>query len=159
MADVKEYLTKEKFDQLTKELEYLRNTKRKEIAEELEYAKQLGDLSENAEYHQARESQAMLEERISKIDNLLKAAIILSDDSSKKRGDIVVVGSSVELRRDGNKDTINYTVVGSEEADMIARKISASSPIGAAMLGKKKGETVTVKTPVGDTNYTIIKIL
>ncbi len=159
MADVKEYLTKEKFDQLTQELDYLRNTKRKEIAEELEYAKQLGDLSENAEYHQARESQAMLEERISKIDNLLKAAIILSDDSSKKRGDIVVVGSSVELRRDGNKDTINYTVVGSEEADMATRKISASSPIGAAMLGKKKGETVTVKTPVGDANYTIIKIL
>lgn len=159
MADVKEYLTKEKFDQLTQELDYLRNTKRKEIAEELEYAKQLGDLSENAEYHQARESQAMLEERISKIDNLLKAAIILSDDSSKKRGDTVVVGSSVELRRDGNKDTINYTVVGSEEADMATRKISASSPIGAAMLGKKKGETVTVKTPVGDANYTIIKIL
>ncbi len=159
MAENKEYLTKEKFDQLVAELEFLRNTKRKEIAEELEYAKQLGDLSENAEYHQAREAQAMLEDRIGKLDNLLKGATILSAETTGKRGDAVAVGSKVELRREGKKETIDYTVVGSEEADMTARKISASSPLGAAMLGKKKGEAVSVKTPAGNVTYTIVKIL
>ena len=159
MPENKEYLTKEKFDQLVAELEFLRNTKRKEVAEELEYSKQLGDLSENAEYHQAREAQAMLEDRISKLDTLLKGATILSAETTKKRGDVVVVGSKVELQREGKKETVDYTVVGSEEADMATRKISASSPLGSAMLGKKKGETVSVKTPTGNVTYTVVKIL
>lgn len=159
MPENKEYLTKEKFDQLVAELEFLRNTKRKEVAEELEYSKQLGDLSENAEYHQAREAQAMLEDRISKLDTLLKGATILSAETTGKRVDTVAVGSKVELRREGKKESIDYTVVGSEEADMTARKISASSPLGSAMLGKKKGEAVSVKTPAGNVTYTIVKIL
>ncbi len=158
MAENKEYLTKEKFVQLTEELEHLRNTKRKEVAEELEYAKQLGDLSENAEYHQAREEQAMLEDRISKLDTLLKGATIVDADAAGKQSGVVTVGSKVELRREGKKENIDYTVVGSEEADMLARKISASSPLGAAVLGKKKGESISVKTPSGDVAYTIVKI-
>ncbi len=157
MPDTKEYLTQEKRDELVKELEHLRNTKRKEVAEELEYSKQLGDLSENAEYHQAREEQAMLEDRIGKLESLLKGAAIIGGDTNVRRG-IVSVGSTVELHREGKKDSVSYTIVGSEEANTAAGKISSSSPIGSAMLGKKKGDSVTVKTPGGDAVYSIVKI-
>jgi transcription elongation factor GreA len=158
MSDPKEYLTQEKFDELVKELDFLRNTKRKEVAEELEYAKQLGDLSENAEYHQAREEQAVLEDRISKLDGLLKAALIINNKANAKRGDTVVAGSVIELRHEGKKEVVTYTIVGSEEADMKAKKISSSSPLAAALLGKKKGDAVTIKTPSGSVEYSVIKV-
>lgn len=150
----KHYLTKDKYEELKKELEQLRTSGRKEVAEELEYAKQLGDLSENAEYHSARERQALLEDRIGRLDALLKDASIVNAHHSE----VVNVGSTVELQKEGKKETVTYTMVGSEEADMAHKKLSITSPIGTAMKGKKKGESFTVQTPVGPTKYKIVSI-
>jgi transcription elongation factor GreA len=154
MNHEKEYLTKDKYEELKKELEYLRMVRRKEVAEDLEYAKQLGDLSENAEYHQAREEQAVLEDRIGKLDTLLKSATIVDRHTT----DAVAIGSTVEIQKEGKKDTLKYTIVGSEEADMAKNKISAISPLGAAMMGKKKSELFSFKTPTGSASYKIISI-
>ncbi len=148
------YLTKEKFEALTIELEDLKTKKRKEIAENLEYSKALGDLSENAEYHEAREAQMNLEERISKLETLLKSATIMS----AQHGDSVSIGSTVTIKKkpDGVEQT--YNIVGSEEADMASGKISITAPLADAMIDKKKGEIFTVSTPKGKTQYEIINI-
>lgn len=154
-VDNKEYLTKEKFDELTKELEYLRTEKRKEIAESLEYAKSLGDLSENAEYQEARSNQANLEDRIAKLEIMLKSAVIVSHDA---HGEAVSIGSVVTLAKDKDKSEVTYTIVGSEEADVSSGKLSHHSPLGETLLGKKKGEKVSVKTPRGLSLYTVLKV-
>jgi transcription elongation factor GreA len=154
MNTEKHFLTKEKYDELTKELSELRTSGRKEVAEELEYAKQLGDLSENAEYHSARERQALLEDRIAKLDALLKGASIVDAHHSEA----VNVGSTVEIQKEGKKETATYTIVGTEEADLAQKKLSVTSPMGIAMKGKKKGESFTVETKVGASKYKIVKI-
>jgi transcription elongation factor GreA len=149
-----EYLTQEKYDELKKELDYLKTTRRKEIAESLEYARSLGDLSENAEYHEARELQASTEERIRRLENMLKTANIVST----KNNDAVGMGSTVTIRKDGEKEKHRYQIVGSEEADMKERKISHQSPLGEAMMGKKKNEEFTFETPNGKQTYKILEI-
>jgi transcription elongation factor GreA len=154
MNTEKHYLTKEKFEELTKELNTLRTTGRKEVAEELEYSKQLGDLSENAEYHQARERQALLEDRIARLDALLKAASIVDAHHSE----VVNVGSTVELQKEGKKEAVKYTIVGTEESDIAQGKLSITSPIGIAAKGKKKGDTITVETKTGTIKYKIVSI-
>ena len=116
-----EYLTKEKFDEFTKELAELKGTRRKEVAESLEYAKSLGDLSENAEYHEARDVQANVEDRIAKLEELLKTAEVVSSHATNA----VNIGSVVTVEKDGKKST--YTIVGSEEANIVANKISIRS--------------------------------
>jgi transcription elongation factor GreA len=150
----KEYLSQEKFEQLKKELENLKTNKRKEIADELEFAKALGDLSENAEYHEARESQAALEERISQLESILSNVEIVATHSSNQ----VEVGSVVHIQKFTEKTKNTYTIVGSEEADTAAGKISFKSPIGQALLGKKKGEEFKFRTPKGEVKYTVISI-
>ncbi len=154
MTKNKEYLSKEKFQELKIELENLKTKKRKEIAEELEFAKSLGDLSENAEYHEARESQAALEDRIANLESILANAEIVGAHHSNQ----VEVGSTVHVKKTGDKAEKTYIIVGSEEADMLAGKISFKSPLGQALLGKKKGEEFTFKTPVGEAKYTITSI-
>ncbi|MDP2705351.1 MAG: transcription elongation factor GreA [Patescibacteria group bacterium] len=154
MKEEKEYLTQEKYDEFKKELEYLKKTRRKEIAESLEYAKSLGDLSENAEYHEAREMQANTENRITRLESLIKTAHIVSG----AHGDVVSVGSVVTVSREGGKGELVYTIVGSEEADISAAKISMKSPFGKAIIGKKKGETFSFETPEGAVRYKILKI-
>ncbi len=154
MTTEQHYLTKDKYAELTKEFEQLRTTGRREVAEELEYAKQLGDLSENAEYHQARERQALLEDRIAKLESLLKSASIVD----ARHSDSVNVGSVVELQKEGKPGTIKYTIVGSEEADMLAGKLSVSSPLGTALRGKKKGESFALMTPGGKVVYKVVNI-
>ncbi|MES2470696.1 MAG: transcription elongation factor GreA [Patescibacteria group bacterium] len=149
-----QYLTKEKYKELQDELEQLRKVKRKEIAEHLEYAKKLGDLSENAEYHEAREEQAEVEDRINHLEYVLKTAQILND----RHGDIAGIGSTVKIQKEGDSDEKAYMIVGSEEADMMAGKISNLSPIGTALIGKKKGDKFQVKTPKGVASYTLISI-
>jgi transcription elongation factor GreA len=144
-----EYLTKEKFDEFVKELAELKNIKRKEVAESLEYAKSLGDLSENAEYHEARDVQANVEDRIMKLEHLLKHAKIVSVNNSGAAN----IGSVVSVEKDGQK--YEYTIVGSEEASVIDNKISIKSPFGQAILGKKKNDTFTFKAPSGELTYTI----
>lgn len=154
MTDKEQYLTQEKFDELQKELQELKTTKRKEVAESLEYAKSLGDLSENAEYHEARALQAELEDRINKIEAMIRSAKIVSDSHSEK----INIGSEVTLEKESNKEKIKYTIVGSEEADISKGKISSNSPLGAALMGKKKGEKATIQTPKGKTHYTIVSV-
>ncbi len=150
----KEYLSKEKFKLLTAELEDLKTVKRKKIAEELEFAKGLGDLSENAEYHEAREAQATLEDRILQLESILANAEIVA----KHHSDVVEVGSVVHVKKTGDKAERIYTIVGSEEADTATGKISFKSPIGQALLGKKKGEEFKFKTPAGEAKYTVVSI-
>ncbi|NQV93065.1 transcription elongation factor GreA [Candidatus Kaiserbacteria bacterium] len=151
MTDENNYLTQEKFEELTKELEHLKTTKRKEIAESLEYARSLGDLSENAEYQDAREMQAATEERVTQLEYILKDPQIVTH----KKSDVISLGSKVSIQKDGEKETHEYILVGSEEADIQKRKISYVSPLGNSMIGKKKGDSFTFETPNGKQNYTI----
>ena len=148
-----QYLTNEKFAELKKELEFLRTERRKEVAEHLEYSKKLGDLSENAEYHQAREEQAEVEERIRYVENLLKNATI----TSTVTGAIITVGSTVRLEKNGenNNKSHLFTIVGSEESDTAMGKISNISPLGSALIGHKEGDTVKVQTPKGEIVYRV----
>lgn len=148
----KEYLTQEKFDEFKKELEYLKSVKRKEVAEALEYAKSLGDLSENAEYHEARDAQAITEDRIAKLEGILKSAVIITEKSTGT----VNVGSQITVEKNGKK--VNYTIVGTEESDALAGKISIRSPFGQAVLGKKKGDSFTFEAPAGSVTYTLTDI-
>ncbi len=154
MAQEKQYLTSEKIAELTKELEHLRAVRRTEVAANLEYSKKLGDLSENAEYHQAREEQAEVEDRINYLDALLKQAVVIAGT----HGDTINIGSTVRLQIEGEKKTYIYTIVGSEEADMSQGKISNLSPIGSALLGKKEGDNVSVQTPKGTTIYQVVGV-
>lgn len=149
-----EYLTKEKFKELEKELENLRTIKRKEIAESLEYAKSLGDLSENQEYQEARNSQAILEDRINRLELVLKTAKIVSAQNT----DLVAVGSVMTVEKEGGKSRQSYTLVGSEEADAANGKISVRSPLGLAAMGKSKGELFSFESPNGKMSYKIIDI-
>lgn len=153
MDTQKEYLSREKFDELKTELDFLMNVKRKEIAEALEAAKSLGDLSENAEYHSARETQAGIEERIMVLEEILKSATIVG---GKHKTDAVGIGSTVTIKRGRNTKT--YTIVGSEEADVTAGKISNKSPLGEAMMGKKKGDKFSCTSPSGEDECSILEI-
>ncbi len=147
-----EYLTLEKKTLLEEELKMLQTVRRKEIADALEYAKSLGDLSENAEYHQAREDQANCEDRITHIEQILKNAVIMDTQV----GNLVHVGSTVTLMKKGSKEEVTYALVGSEEADAMSGKISNESPLGQAIIGKKKGDKVVVHAPKGEIEYTIV---
>jgi transcription elongation factor GreA len=150
-----EYLTKEKKAELENELKTLTTVRRKEIAEALEYAKSLGDLSENAEYHQAREDQGAAEERIAHLEQILKNAVVM--DSKHSTG-TVEVGTTVTVLKKGDKEERTFTLVGSEEADSLNGRISNESPLGGALLGKKAGDKVMVESPKGAFEYTIKKI-
>src|SRR3990167_7697982 len=154
MQQAGDYITKEKRHALEIELKELKGPKRKEILAAWEYAKSLGDLSENAEYHQTREDQGKLEERITKIEKILQSSQTVSHDG----GDVVEVGSKVIVQKEGSKDSKTFTIVGSEETDMASGKISNKSPFGEALFGKKKGGDVSFKTPNGVVNYKIIDV-
>lgn len=154
MKQAADYITEEKKSELELELENLKGPKRREIIEALEYAKSLGDLSENAEYHQTREDQGKLEERIAKIEQILKTSIVITPTG----GDIVEIGSKVVVQKEDTKEEKNYVIVGSEEADMAQGKISNRSPLGVALFNKKKGDTVSMETPGGKVSYKIIKV-
>lgn len=152
MSEEHEYLTQAKYDEFTKELNMLKTVRRKEVAENLEYAKALGDLSENAEYHEARDTQAAVEDRIAHLEMMLKTASIVSSHDTST----VTIGSIITIKKGSAERTL--TIVGSEEADMTAGKISVKSPLGAAALGKKKGESFSFKTPSGMMEYKVTDI-
>lgn len=155
MNDQQSYLTAEKFDELKKELDQLKTVRRKEIAESLEYARSLGDLSENAEYQEARDMQAAIEERITHLEKVIKEAKIVAHD---KKGDVVVLGSVVTIKKDKDKDNHTYTIVGSEEANIHERKLSYLSPLGEALMGRVKGDEFAFDTPAGKQKYKVIKV-
>jgi transcription elongation factor GreA len=156
MSADKQYLTSEKMQEFRKELEFLKTEKRKQVAENLEYTKKLGDLSENAEYHDARQVQAEVEDRISHLENLIKTAVIVDGSNSTVKEGMVSIGSTVKVQKTGEKEIREYKIVGSEEADMAHGKVSNLSPLGSALLGKKKGDKVDVNTPKGKIVYTLI---
>jgi len=149
-----DYITEEKKHALEAELKDLKGPKRKEILEALQYAKSLGDLSENAEYHKAREDQGNLEVRIAKIEQILQS----SETVKGGGGEVIEVGSKVVVQKKGGSEKKNYVIVGSEEADMANGKISNRSPFGEALFGKKKGDDVSFKTPSGVVSYTIVNV-
>ena len=150
------FVSQEKFDEMIKELEHLKTVRRTEIAKNLEYARSLGDLSENAEYQEARDLQAATEERIKKLEELVKYTKILTDGKKKKNE--VGFNSKVSIKKEGDSDVHEYTIVGNEEADMRVKKLSHVSPLGAALMGKKKGDMFTFETPSGKQTYTIEKV-
>jgi len=154
MNDGTNYLSKEKFDELTRELEHLKTVRRREIAEQLEYARSLGDLSENAEYEEARNLQAATEDRIRQIENELSHVRIIEHT----KGGVVSLGSVVVIQKQGDKDEHRYEIVGSAEANMQEHKISHLSPLGAALMEKKKGDVFTFDTPKGPQKYKIVSI-
>jgi transcription elongation factor GreA len=149
----KQYLSKERFDELTAELAELKTAKRIEIAQRLKTAKEYGDLSENSEYAEAREEQAAVETHIAELEDLLKNVEIVT---KTKGGDTVRVASTIVVKK-GDKE-MTYTIVGSYEADPLAGKISDESPLGEAFMGKKVGDKISVNTPAGTAIYEVMKI-
>lgn len=148
------YISEDKYAELEKELVELKGPKRKQVLESLAFAKSLGDLSENAEYHNARDEQGRLEDRIIKIEEILKSAKIVSHH----KGGIIEVGSTVVVKKGKEKETKTFVIVGSEESDMPKGKISNNSPLGEALMGKKKGDVTTFATPKGTIEYTIVSV-
>ena len=155
MSETQAFLTPEKFEELKKELEHLKTVRRKEIAESLEYARSLGDLSENAEYQEARDMQAAIEERIGYLEKTIKEAKIVANT---KKGDVVGLGSTVTIQKPKEKGGHAYMIVGSDEADIHQHKLSYLSPLGEALMGKSKGDTFTFTTPNGEQTYKVLKV-
>jgi transcription elongation factor GreA len=153
MANQPTYLTPEGAERLRAELRELTGPKREELAQRLRAAIQMGDLSENADYHKAKEDQAFLEGRIQELEAILRNATIIE----KKESDIVTVGSTVTVQEEGF-DPETYHVVGAKEADPRGGKISNESPIGSALLHHKVGDIVEAQTPGGTLRLKILKI-
>ena len=155
MADKKEvFLTAKGFTDIESELDELKRVKRPEIIKAIKEARALGDLSENADYHAAREEQAIIEGRIQELEYMVEHASIISEESS----DTVKIGSSVVIRYDDEDDLEEYKIVGSTESDPFENKISNESPIAKALLGKKKGSKVTVESPNGEYEIELVEI-
>jgi len=150
---MKNYITKEGKEKLQKELEYLKKTKRKEVANRIRQAAAMGDLSENFDYQNAKEEQGFMERRIAELETTLANTNMVQRPSESGA---VEIGSKVTLKTGKEKWTI--TITGPQEADPLQDKISASSPLGEALLGKKKGEQAVVQTPQGETAYKILVI-
>ena len=140
-------LTREGYEKLTAEIEFLQTEKRREIAERIRTAREFGDIAENAEYDDAKNEQAMLEHRIATLEErLVKAHVVAEDEIST---DVVSIGSTVRLKDIERNSTVEYHIVGSAEANPAEHRLSNESPVGRAILGHKKGETVEVQTPRG----------
>ncbi len=152
----KVFLTRQGYERLKKELENLKVHKRREIQEALEKARLLGDLSENAEYESAKQAQVINEKRIDELtDKLVRARIMDNENIST---DKAYIGAILKLEDAHNKEIITYQLVAEDEADFSQGKISISSPVGKALLGKQKGETVNINVPAGVLKYKILDI-
>lgn len=149
-------LTQEGYDKIVAEHEELVSVKRKEVSERLKEAISYGDLSENSEYDSAKNEQAELEERIIKLENMIRKAKIINEDEMNI--DSVSVGLRVKVQNVATKDEMEFTIVGSTEADPFEGKISNESEVGKSLLGKQKGETVEILVPDGILEYKIIDI-
>jgi transcription elongation factor GreA len=140
-------LTREGFEKLKSEIEYLSTEKRREVAGRIKEAREFGDIMENAEYDHAKNEQAMLEARISQLEEKLRSATIIDEKSVEK--DVVSVGSKVRVKDQKSGQSILYQIVGSAEADPAENRLSNESPVGQALLGHKRGDVVTVAVPRG----------
>jgi len=143
--------------QLEEKLEYLKTVRRKEVQEEIKTAKGFGDLSENAEYDEAKKAQAELEEEIAGIEYKLKYAKVI--DTSNRRSDEVAAGVKVKLYDVEFDEEVEYLLVGPAEADLSNNKLSYDSPVGKGILGHRKGETVKVTTPGGEAEFKILDVI
>lgn len=148
-----EYISPEGLEKLKRELADLKTVKRREIAERLESAKALGDLAENAEYQEAKEAESLNEARIQEMQEILRDIVVIQKPIDSKN---VQIGSTIEVTSSHGNET--FTIVGSEEADPLAGRISNESPLGRAFLGRAAGESVSTKTPGGNDTYKILKI-
>lgn len=152
-------VTKEGLKKLQEELDVLKGPRRKEVAQRLKEAISYGDLSENSEYQEAKTEQAFVEGRIVELEQMIKNAKIISEKKTTLGGKEVQIGRTVSVRNktDGD-DPVHYTIVGSTEADPGNSKLSNESPVGKALLGKKKGDVVDVVTPAGKLRYEVLKV-
>jgi transcription elongation factor GreA len=151
MTDQMFHITAARKDELTEELRIRKEENRTDILQKLQFAKSLGDLSENAEYHAAREAQGKNESRIKELEHILKNFVLVekSNDGS------IQLGSQVSLIKQDTGTAKEYTIVGVAEADMANGKLSNESPLGEALIGKRQGDDVTIETPKGTVVYTI----
>lgn len=150
------YLTQKGYEEMMKEFEHLKKTKRRQIAAEIGKARELGDLSENAEYHAAKEQQAHIEKRIAKLEVTLSNATII--DNADVATDEIAIGAKLTLKDVSSGEEVTYHLVSEEEADISENKISVTSPVGSALLGHKAGETVNITVPAGALKYKVLKI-
>ena len=149
-------LTPEGFKKLQQEIDYLRGEKRREVAERIRVAREFGDIAENAEYDDAKNEQAMVEQRIAMLEErLVSARVITKKDIAK---DVVSVGSKVRLKDMAANKTFEYHIVGSAEANPAENRLSNESPVGKAIIGRKKGEVVEVAAPRGALKFKILDI-
>lgn len=159
MSEKKYYVTAEGLEALETELNYMITVRRKEVAEKIKVALSFGDLSENSEYDEAKNDQAMVEARIADLDVMLKNVVLIDD--SELSNEKVNIGSRIEVSivgPDGKKSKREFKIVGSNEADPRNGKISDESAVGQALIGQKKGKAVEVETPAGIAKYKVVSI-
>lgn len=156
MAEKEVLLTPSGLQKLEEELEHLRTVKRKEVAERIKTAIEYGDISENSEYDDAKNEQAFIEGRIITLEKMLRNARVI--DNSEVHTDTVSIGSTIKLKDLEFGDVVEYLIVGSAEADPIENKISNESPVGRALLGKKKGDVIDVNVPAGVLQFKLLGI-
>ena len=156
MSEKEVLLTKDGFYELQERLEYLKTTARREIAEKIKVAREYGDLSENAEYDEARNAQGFIEGEIQELEYKIKNAKIIEDKKQPKG--MVGVGSRVKILDLDMNEEMEYTIVGSDEADLDAKRISNESPVGRALVGSRVEDTVTVAAPGGEFKIKILSV-
>ena len=154
--NMKQMYTKQGYQDLLDELKYLKLTRREEIKEQIAVARGFGDLSENAEYDEARNEQAKVEARIQELEALIENAEIIDETNMDVRS--ISLGSLVKLFDEDFQEEITYSIVGSNQADPLENKISDQSPIGRALMGKKAGESVTVIAPAGELHFKVLEV-
>ena len=154
--NMKQMYTKQGYQDLVDELKYLKLTRREEIKEQIAVARGFGDLSENAEYDEARNEQAKVEARIQELEALIENAEIIDETNMDVRS--ISLGSVVKLYDEDFEEEITYNIVGSNQADPLEKKISDQSPIGRALMGKKAGDTVTVTAPAGELHFKVLEV-
>ena len=154
--NIKQMYTKQGYQDLVDELKYLKLTRREEIKEQIAVARGFGDLSENAEYDEARNEQAKVEARIQELEALIENAEIIDETNMDVRS--ISLGSVVKLYDEDFEEEITYSIVGSNQADPLEKKISDQSPIGRALMGKKAGDTVTVTAPAGELHFKVLEV-
>ncbi|MGH2986520.1 MAG: transcription elongation factor GreA [Solirubrobacterales bacterium] len=140
-------LTREGYTKLSEEIEHLSTTRRREVAERIKHAREFGDITENSEYDDAKNEQAMLEARIAALEDKLRSASVI--DASELSNDVVRVGSAVNVKDESSGKSLQYVIVGSTEANPSENRLSNESPVGKALLGHKKGDAVNVQLPNG----------
>ncbi|UOQ47353.1 transcription elongation factor GreA [Gracilibacillus caseinilyticus] len=157
MPEEKEFfMTEEGLKKLEDELEYLKTERRQEVVERIKIARDFGDLSENSEYDAAKDEQAFVESRIVQVENMIRNAVIITDEDANP--DVVSLGRTITFQELPDGEEESYTIVGSAEADPFEGKISNDSPIAKSLLGHSIGEEVVVPTPAGDLNVKILKV-